>query len=193
MPKKAIHSEFFLSREDILTAKKISAYFRRKRDSNRQRCYQWEFDHLRPTAGTYKNRQAAKGYARLCAKVAIKELLRLNIIQNSDTLEYVRKSFKAAITKEEHPLCLGCRCGVYIAKWGWSDVVIAHEVAHWADQWAHGLSAPAGTFTSYEAHGPKWRGWFAFILSNTSKNFELDTITLSLKMRRLEVSLPAGF
>lgn len=135
------------------------------RDSNRQRCYKWEFKELRPIQKTLSYDEA-RGYARLCVKIAIRQMRAGGLIQSDDAAAVVRASFKAAFTKESLQKCNANASGAYFARWGWTDVIVAHEVAHWADQWAHKLSAKPFQRVSYEGHGPKWRGWFVFILSH---------------------------
>ncbi|KAA3452741.1 hypothetical protein C7I87_00750 [Mesorhizobium sp. SARCC-RB16n] len=161
------------------------------RDGNRQRCYNSEAARLHPRAGKFDDRQAAKGFARLCAKIAIRHMIATGVIADYDkvTQEVVRASFKVAMTKESRAVCDGCSAGVYFAKWGWTDTIITHEVAHWADQWAHKLGGKA-TLSAYEPHGPKWRGWYTYLLAAASDRFTVEGITAGWKADRLPVLMP---
>lgn len=160
-----IHSEFWKTRQKPGVVS-LGSPLQSTRDSNRQRCYNWEFKELRPIQKKF-DYDAARGYARLCCKIAIRRMRETGLIASDLVADEVRDSFKAAFTKENIRRCDGSAAGVYFAEWGWTDVIIAHEVAHWADQWAHRLSGntPFGR-VSYEPHGPKWRGWFIHILSH---------------------------
>jgi len=175
-----IHNDFWRSRPWFLRSKRV-------RDANRRRCYQWEHETLRPYQRKYDTRQAAKGFARLCSKVAVKRLVDRHEGANP---ELIRETFKAAFTMENLRRCDAAEGGCYFASWGWSDVIIAHEVAHWADRWDHHLSRQA----TFEGHGPKWRGWFAFILSDVrpdiNGNDTLAYMTGGLRERNLRVVLP---
>lgn len=186
-----IHSDFWKERHRVYTNR---VYLRSVRDSNRQRCYNWEFEHLRPLQSKFEDRQAAKGFARLCMKVALRQLLALYPEANE---ALIRASFKAALTKENQRKCNANAAGAYFAAWGWTDVIIAHEVAHWADQWAHKLRGNPGFSVDYEGHGPRWRGWFAFILGKVGmrrhSEFPSDARALAvttLNKARLPFSMP---
>jgi hypothetical protein len=189
-----IHSEFWLSRRTALAPlSHLGGYLGTLRDSNRQRCYNWENKHLRPGSKSM-DQQEAKGYARLCVKAAIRHMRGSGLIKSDEDAEKVRSSFRAAFTKETLSHCNANAAGAYFAKWGWTDVIIAHEVAHWADQWAHRLSANPGVRVPYEPHGPKWRGWFVFILASAGMRNrpEVGTTELaaSLSVERLAVHIP---
>ncbi len=186
-----IHSEFWAARRRTYTGRVI---LRSARDSHRQRCYDWENASLRPIQTAFADRQAAKGYARLCMKVALRLLLSLHPDKANEAL--MRASFKAAFTKERLSKCNANASGAYFAAWGWTDAIIAHEVAHWADQWDHKLSGGSGFSVAYEGHGPKWRGWFVYILSNagmrsTGQGEAVSKLMLeTLSAARLAVTLP---
>lgn len=183
-----IHTTFWKDRHGAVRNASIKWTVR---DSSRQRSYNCEYKHLRPLAGRFNDRQAAKGFARLCAKIAIKRMIETGVIADYDmvTQEAVRASFKAALTKEDRANCDGCSAGVYFAKWGWTDCVIAHEVAHWADQWAHKLGGRK-TLDNYEPHGAKWRGWFTYILCKASDRYTLDGVKRAWASDRLPISMP---
>lgn len=189
-----IHSEFWKERRSVRTNR---VGLRSQRDSNRQRCYDWENKFLRPLQSEL-SRQVAKGYARLCVKIAIRQF-RVMYPQMTDLdAETIRASFKAAFTKETIGHCNANAAGAYFAKWGWTDVIIAHEVAHWADQWAHKLAGNPGFSVPFEGHGPKWRGWFCFLLSNAGMRRVGDRSQVmalclnTLEQARLKVILPNG-
>ena len=137
------------------------------RDMGRQACYDWENKHLRPEAKKL-DRKGAKGLARVAAKKAIALMREQGLIRDDADAEYVRASFKVAFTDEHHGQCWGSAGAVYFANWGWTVPIILHEMAHWADQWAHLLAARnAGqTVTDFWGHGPRWRGWFLWMLAN---------------------------
>jgi hypothetical protein len=183
-----IHAEFWKDRRATVRHASIQWTVR---DSNRQRSYNCEYKHLRPIAGKFDDRQAAKGFARLCAKIAIRRMIETAVIADYDkvTQDAVRASFKAALTKENLAVCDGCSAGVYFAAWGWTDCVIAHEVAHWADQWAHKLGGRE-TLSNYEPHGPKWRGWFTYILTAASDRFTVEGVKAAWSKDRLAIVMP---
>ncbi|PBB68130.1 hypothetical protein CK228_13555 [Mesorhizobium sp. WSM4312] len=183
-----IHTTFWQERRQAVRNASIKWTVR---DSNRQRSYNSEAKHLHPKAGRFADRQAAKGFARLCAKIAIRHMVATGVIADYDkvTQEAVRASFKAALTKEDRAVCDGCSGGVYFARWGWADTTIAHEVAHWADQWAHKLGGRA-TLSSYEPHGAKWRGWYTFILAAASDRFTVEGIKRGWAADRLPILMP---
>lgn len=160
-----IHSKFWKDRDVVGRRVTLGGSLRLVRDTNRQRCYNWEFKELRPIQKKLSYDEA-RGYARLCVKIAIRQMRAIGLIKSDAVADEVRASFKAAFTKENQRKCNANAVGAYFAAWGWTDVIVAHEVAHWADQWAHKLSAKPFQRVSYEGHGPKWRGWFVFILSN---------------------------
>jgi hypothetical protein len=190
----SIHAKFWQSRQGTRTNR---VGLRTLRDSNRQRCYDWENKHLRPHMTTFK-RDAAKGYARLCVKIAIRQMRVMFPQMTEADAEAVRASFKAAFTKERIGRCDASEIGAYFAGWGWTDAIIAHEVAHWADRWAHRLSGNPGFQVDFEGHGPKWRGWFAFLLSQAGmRRYSLEPeailklCTDTLTVERLAYKLPA--
>lgn len=189
-----IHSDFWNDRHRVRTG--FGGNLNHKRDSKRQRCYDWENKHLRPQQSAFETRQAAKGYARLCAKVAIRHMQEIGLIQTEAVAEGVRKSFMAAFTKERLRHCNANATGAYFAAWGWTDVIIAHEVAHWADQWAHKLSVHPFKRADYIPHGPNWLGWFGYILANAGMRRVGDRQTVlahflnTLEGERLKASLP---
>jgi len=159
-----IHADFWRERKRDRQAS--FARLGKSRDSNRQRCYNWENKCLRPFQKAM-TRQEAKGYARLCVKAAIRTMRETGLIKSDAVADMVRASFTAAFTTETIGHCNANAQGAYFAKWGWTDVIIAHEVAHWADQWAHKLRG--GVFpavVTYEPHGPRWRGWFLHLLKD---------------------------
>lgn len=159
-----IHADFWRDRNRVRV--NLGGRLSTRRDSLRQRCYNWENKHLRPVSKTF-DRQAAKGYARLCVKIAIRHMRELGLITSDEVADMVRGSFQMAFTKERIGHCNANNTGAYFAAWGWTDVIIAHEIAHWADQWAHKLTtANPFALVPYEPHGPKWRGWFAYLLAN---------------------------
>ncbi|AMD58902.1 hypothetical protein AWN88_11275 [Agrobacterium tumefaciens] len=160
-----IHAKFWKERYQPGIVS-LGSMLRSVRDSNRQRCYKWEWKDLRPIQKKL-GYDEARGYARLCAKIAIRRMRETGLMKSDEVADEVRASFKAAFTKERLKRCDGSAHGVYFAEWGWTDVIIAHEVAHWADQWAHRLSGNlAFGRVDYEAHGPLWRGWFVHILAH---------------------------
>ncbi|AIK68471.1 hypothetical protein Lo5R7ANS_01 [Mesorhizobium phage vB_MloP_Lo5R7ANS] len=160
------------------------------RDSNRQRSYDCENKHLRPLSGKFDNRQAAKGFARLCANIAIRRMVETGLIKSDTMRDAVRSSFTAAFTKEAIGHCNANATGAYFASWGWTDAIIAHEVAHWADQWAHKLGCPPTVRASYEPHGAKWRGWFTYILCKASDRFTVEGVKRAWATDRLAVQMP---
>lgn len=196
-----IHAEFWRSRQGVanplvrLALGGVHPGWARARDSNRQRCYDWENETLRPHQSAYESRQAAKGFARLCSKIAIKKLEERGLV-NEEQRSILVNSFKAAFTNERLGKCNANLVGAYFANWGWTDVIIAHEVAHWADQWARVLD-PKRRTTAHEGHGPHWRGWFIHILSDAKPKLSEalldDTATImrrGLDERRLKYVLP---
>lgn len=191
-----IHSTFWEERNrEFRRFAGFGANLRSARDSNRQRCYNWEFKHLRPTQGVFADRAAAKGYARLCVKIAIRHMKSLGLIKSDIVEEAIRASFKAAFTTESLAKCNANASGAYFAKWGWTDVIIAHEVAHWADQWAHKLRGNPGFGVEYEPHGPRWRGWFVHILAHAVRgqagaDAAIEWLIGTLKAERLKIILP---
>jgi hypothetical protein len=189
-----IHSEFWNERKAVRTRQ---VALRSLRDSNRQRCYDWENKFLRPHMTVF-DRNTAKGYARLCVKIAIRQMRVMFPQMTEADADTVRASFKAAFTKETIGHCNANAAGAYFAKWGWTDVIIAHEVAHWADQWAHKLRGNPGFSVPFEGHGPRWRGWFVFLLSRAGmRRFASEPeaiVTLcrdTLNASRLAFQLPA--
>lgn len=193
-----IHASFWKERNSqyrVLAG--VGAHITHARDANRKRCYAWENKHLRPLQ-TRLEKQAAKGYARLCVKIAIRKMREMGIITTDHAAENVRASFKSAFTQENIRRCDASEVGSYFAKWGWTDVIIAHEIAHWADRWAHKLAAPLDQrYVAHEGHGPRWRGWFVYILAHaglkTSRNTPEGLITAfssTLAQERLAVRLP---
>lgn len=187
-----IHSKFWSERklERVAIHSRFGSVWP-QRDSNRQRSYNCEFKHLRPISGVFKDRGAAKGYARLCAKIAIRRMVETGLIKDDATRDRVRASFTAAFTKETIGRCDANNSGAYFAKWGWTDCIIAHEVAHWADHWAHLLSKPQPFIKAYwEGHGPRWRGWFTYILAAASDRYTLDGIKQAWATERLQITMP---
>lgn len=134
------------------------------RDAGRQACYDWENRMLRPREATL-DRRGCKGLARLACKRAIAQLEAMGLITDEATRKMVRSSFTAAFTTENAGHCWGGSAGVYFARWGWTRATILHEVAHWADSWNDMLLARGGERVQHWGHGPQWRGWFLWLLT----------------------------
>lgn len=118
-------------------------------------------------------------------------MVETGLIKDDATRAKVRGSFVAAFTKETIGHCNANATGAYFAKWGWTDAIIAHEVAHWADQWAHKLSVAGWHMSaSYEPHGPKWRGWFTYLLCKASDRFTVEGVKRAWATDRLPITMP---
>lgn len=172
------------------------------RDSKRQRCYDWENSHLRGKSATgaqanwrvstdgdgepFKDRNAAKGFARLCVKVGLKRLEthlaeRLGEGRAKAITKAARETFRAHFTKDKRNACCGGINGVYFAEWGWTKTIIAHEVAHFID---HQESAALKHVRA--GHGEHWLGWFVFLLEDVCK-FNRDYLLTTLSTARLSI------
>lgn len=154
-------------RRYIVAACHTNSRLKSVRDAGRQACYDWENKHLRP--GTVAlPRGDAKGLARLAGKKAIALMEQRGLVRDDADRQAMLASLRVALTKENAGHCWGGTGGVYFARWGWTKPILLHEVAHWADQWAQMLAARnAGRVVAeHHGHGPKWRGWFLWLLAN---------------------------
>lgn len=111
-----IHADFWRERRAVKTG---GAWLKSKRDSNRQRCYDWENKHLRPVSRKFDDRQAAKGFARLLVKVAIRHMRAVFPAMTDHDAETVRASFKVAFTKETIGHCNANATGASFAPVAW--------------------------------------------------------------------------
>lgn len=137
------------------------------RDTNRTKSYKWQWEtiDLLPTNGRFAEKDAAKGFARLCMKIGLRRL-ETRLVEGGMSAELAalkikarRDDYRAHFTTEGGSKCLGGRNGVYFAKWGWTKDIIAHEVAHFID-----IAEAEITNKKRAGHGPDWLGWFTFLL-----------------------------
>lgn len=140
----------------------------------------------------FTSRQAAKDFARLCTNIAIRHMVEIGLIRDEATRATIRGTFQPAIhTGHEPASCQTNTAGTEFAGWGSTQAIIAHEVAHWADQWAHRLRGVDG---HREAHGTRWRGWYTYILSQAAPDtyseaemarcWSLDGLTIELPIEQ---------
>jgi hypothetical protein len=138
------------------------------RDTVRQKSYNWEFRNLRGKAfdGTFTDKDAAKGFARLCMKVGLRRLEARLILGNASEagtakafIARKRAEYRAHFTKENRRTCHAGTNGAYFACWGWTKVIIAHEIAHFVD-----ICEAEYLHNKRPGHGADWLGWFSFLL-----------------------------
>ena len=125
-----------------------------------QRVYSWErqtFEHIE-TRCFEGNREAAKGFARLCLKIALRKLKTLHDMPD-ETIETFRKGCSIRFADVYEKFCCGGTNGVFFCKWGWQGWTIAHEIAHFID-------AKEAEYTNDRraGHGTDWLGWYRFLL-----------------------------
>jgi hypothetical protein len=130
------------------------------RDAKTQRIYAWEraaFQY-RCTRDFKGNREAAKGFARLCLKIALKRLKAIHGVSD-ELLAVYRKECSIRFASVTERFCCGGTNGVFFANWGWVGWTIAHEIAHFID-------AKEAEYTSDRraGHGTDWLGWYRFLL-----------------------------
>lgn len=162
-------------------------------DPRANKCYEWEVRYSQITHASKNSandlpRGVAKGVARLCAKVALRRLTAKYGL-SPESQEKIRSSFKARFCDSQPlpgALAAGCRAGVIFARGGWSPGIIAHEVAHWADDWEMVIT---NEFRKRTAHGPKWLGWYVFLLIDVIKVDE-TALRDSLRQVRLRFTMP---
>jgi hypothetical protein len=169
--------------------------FNRRTDARAQKCYRWEacaFDkraskrerdlysvpsYAMP-AGTFTDRQAAKGFARLCMKIGVRKLAEKHNL-SAEKADAIRADFKVRMTKDNFRFCLGGLGGVYFAAWGWDKATICHEVAHFVDHWEREIVREYRT-----GHSPEWLGWHVFLLVEAGR-FDKAKVIESLSVHRL--------
>jgi hypothetical protein len=158
---KPSHNATDLRKASVIRASLRGSYRWNKRDSVRQRSLDWENCNLRGMGpdGSFAYRDGAKGFARLCVKIALRRLkARHNMTEEAVT--EVRSSFMARFVVTDERKSWGGLSGIYMASWAWTKVIIAHEVAHWIDGHDMNLS------DAYRAgHGAEWMGWFHVLLT----------------------------
>lgn len=130
------------------------------RDAKTQRVYQWERQTFQAieTRRFEGNREAAKGFARLCLKIALRKLKALHNVHD-DKLEAFRKDCSIRFASVTERFCCGGTNGVFFADWGWVGWTIAHEIAHFID-----AKEAEYTRDRRAGHGTDWIGWYRFLL-----------------------------
>lgn len=171
------------ARRYIMAHRVSVAALRQQRDTNRKRCYRWEWE-TTPKLGKRDysgSRKAAKGLARLAAKVAVRKLQTRHGLSDERT-KAILETFRAHFTNEPIQRCWGGAGGVFFAGWGWTDWVILHEVAHWID---HHEAFYLGK--SRAGHGPDWLGWFRYLLIEVG-GYSANKLNESLREHRLQAT-----
>ncbi len=131
-------------------------------DAKTKACYRWERATFqgKEKRNFIGNREAAKGFARLCFKVALKRLAAKHNL-TAETVDKIRSRWSLRMAREHHRFSCAGTNGAFLCGWGWVDWVIAHEVAHFIDakeaEFLHDRRA---------GHGMHWLGWYAFLLAD---------------------------
>ena len=187
-----LRKEFTIEHRKFCRSLRFDYAYRKVRDSQRSKSYRWE-DWARNSDETrqhhFESKRQAKSYARLAAKVGLAHMAKLRGMSEQEAAA-IWKGFRVYMTTEQERSCCGSLAGVYFAKWGWTDWIICHEVAHWLDHHdAHYQKE------SRAGHGPKWRGWYLWLLQEIGgehkQGYDLETLKAGLALHGMRAIMPS--